>query len=434
MLMEWLEKEASDGIAKTAAAQFEEELSALDAPSIAKIWRQTKEAQDNEEARYKGALTGGAIGGGLFGLARGAAYANMDPKYRALLALSPLVGAGMGAVGGHVYESDWGKRHPVGRYVAPAVLGGLGGLGGAAIGARVAGGKEKEKKDKEKTSAYELLQPTLDPATGAKQGLIGGGIIGGLYGGAMGGLSTSRPEGALLGAGLGALGGGALGAGAGALGGAFEREKYKTNLETMKKIREQMLAEEMLKRQAIAQGAVPVQEKTSSLKTPMLRRVGKRVEDATLTPAASIMGVLAKKLADRRAKREAAKALTKGAEERKVDPKMLAGAAAGLGAAGGAAYLGRKAIMKRRAEAAAKAARKAKVVRIAKKTGKGVAAMGGLAAAGVAANRLIRSRRFRSRVNPGSMTNKQLNERIADIRSRVQNRAPFGPAGSGRVR
>lgn len=139
MLTEWLEKEASSEMAKTAAQQFEEELAALDAPSIARMWRQKKEAaekEDNREKRYRGAVAGGALGGSitpaLYGALEGGAHGGGTGALLGGAALGAL-GAGSGALGGHVYESEWGERHPIGRYAVPWLLGGTGGLGGAAL-------------------------------------------------------------------------------------------------------------------------------------------------------------------------------------------------------------------------------------------------------------------------------------------------------------
>lgn len=157
MLDNWLEKEAGREMVKTASQQFEDELSALDAPSIAKLWRHQKEAKKgsaskavdevlgDEDRRYSGSVAGGALGGGLTGAARGALYAReMGVPTAAGIGAGGVLGAVGGGVGGHVYESDWGKRHPIGRHVVPIVTGGVAGLGGAAIGARVHGGKEKK--------------------------------------------------------------------------------------------------------------------------------------------------------------------------------------------------------------------------------------------------------------------------------------------------
>lgn len=172
MLAEWLEKEAQGDLTKTAAQQFEAELAALDAPSIAKIWRGAKEkeakkgsvsqamdeALGDEDRRYAGAVTGGALGGALTGAGRGALYAQqLGLPAPAAMAAGGLLGAAGGGVGGHVYESDWGQRHPIGRYAVPILTGGVSGLGGAAIGARVHGGKER----KEKKSSVDILRLAL---------------------------------------------------------------------------------------------------------------------------------------------------------------------------------------------------------------------------------------------------------------------------------
>lgn len=123
-------------------------------------------ANDARERRYKGSLVGGTIGGalagGLYGASRGAQA--VGPAHAPLGAaigapLGAATGGAGGALGGHVYESEWGERHPIGRHAASFVLGGPAGYGGAAIGARLHGGREDEAKppkDKKKEGEAKL--------------------------------------------------------------------------------------------------------------------------------------------------------------------------------------------------------------------------------------------------------------------------------------
>jgi len=126
MLAEWLEKEAGETLVKTAAQQFENELSALDAPSIARVWRaaKKKEAQstnfpvlhqphlDPGTAARHGALMGGLGGtaiGGLQGAGIGAQLGGPGGALMGGLAgmglgggLGAGIGAGSGALGAHL--------------------------------------------------------------------------------------------------------------------------------------------------------------------------------------------------------------------------------------------------------------------------------------------------------------------------------------------
>lgn len=178
MLAEWLEKEAQGEMVKTAAQQFEEELSILDKPSLVRVWREAKakeaaklSKEEREALRYQGAIEGGALGGGVSGVGRGMLYgaqAGGAPGAALGGAAGGLLGGLGGALGGHAYESEWGKQHPIGRHVVPVLAGGLGGWGGAAMGARLRGGKEPPEQEnvyrdsgKEKKSSVDLMRAAL---------------------------------------------------------------------------------------------------------------------------------------------------------------------------------------------------------------------------------------------------------------------------------
>lgn len=117
--MEWLEKEASDGIAKTASAQFEEELSSLDTKSLVGVWRQAK------------AAAGGTIPGALIGGAAGALGSGITGG------LAGGIGGAISAPPGERSEGFWqGAKSGV---IPGAIMGGLGGAAGGAMIGREAG-------------------------------------------------------------------------------------------------------------------------------------------------------------------------------------------------------------------------------------------------------------------------------------------------------
>ena len=104
MLAEWLEKEACAGMQKTASDQFEEELSALDAGSIAKVWKEAKSKEANLKQRLLQAVPG-AVGGGLSGAAIGGAtglMASPTGERWEGATRGALTGGALGAAGGGI--------------------------------------------------------------------------------------------------------------------------------------------------------------------------------------------------------------------------------------------------------------------------------------------------------------------------------------------
>lgn len=104
MLTEWLEKEASQDMEKTAAQQFEAELDALDTHSVVEAWRaaRSKEASASQRLMQavpqavSGSVLGGVVGGGL-GAASAPKGERADAAWR-----GAATGAATGAVGGGV--------------------------------------------------------------------------------------------------------------------------------------------------------------------------------------------------------------------------------------------------------------------------------------------------------------------------------------------
>lgn len=104
MLAEWLEKEASVHLVKTAAQQFEAELAALDAPSIARVWRNAKNKEAQVGQRILQAIpgaVGGSLAGGTLGGIAGAATAPSGERWDAA-GKGALLGAGIGGAGGAI--------------------------------------------------------------------------------------------------------------------------------------------------------------------------------------------------------------------------------------------------------------------------------------------------------------------------------------------
>jgi len=122
-------------VAKEASAMF----AAADAAGRSLAHSIAKEAKVDPEVQAA-AIRGGAIGGGLEGAARGILHGGGIPG----AAIGGGFGAGFGALGGRIHESDFAERHPIaGRWVAPVLVGGLGGTAGAYLGAEGARAKQR---------------------------------------------------------------------------------------------------------------------------------------------------------------------------------------------------------------------------------------------------------------------------------------------------
>lgn len=195
MLVEWLEQEAQGEMAKTAAQQFEEELAVLDAPSIARFWREAKSKEAQIGQRLMQAIPGsigGAMGGAGLGAAGAAAAApsgeRFDAAQRGAL-IGGALGAGGGAIRGamvnparmnalndvrqgairNIIEGGGGQSpeqmsQAMQRLTTPAspleVAGGLAGTAGqvGALGTGLREGAKRRKKEKKKESSVDLMR------------------------------------------------------------------------------------------------------------------------------------------------------------------------------------------------------------------------------------------------------------------------------------
>lgn len=278
MLQEWLEELAEDEMKKTASSQFEEVLNQMEIPELRAFFDMNQELEKSAEPIdpriQMAAMRGGAVGGGLEGMARGAMLGSGGGVAGALggAALGGITGAGGGALGGRLQESEFAQQNPItGKYLVPGLLGGIGGVGGGMIGAGMERAQiaqeqkaleqqqaeqaaseqaamQKGAEAKVKQAAYTgralakagfipaVLEPTFGKtaatdeeiqAAARRGGAVGTGLLSGLTGAAggavMGGMARGVP-GALLGGLGGAALGGGLGAGMGALAGG---QRYK---------------------------------------------------------------------------------------------------------------------------------------------------------------------------------------------------------------
>jgi len=148
MLAEWLEKEASVHLVKTAAQQFEAELAALDAPSIAKVWRDAKKKEAQVGQRILQAIpgaVGGSLVGGTLGGVAGAATAPSGERWDAA-GKGALLGAGIGGAGGAIRGASINpERYAALGKVKKQVIDEV--TGRAPKGVRAARGRERELND-----------------------------------------------------------------------------------------------------------------------------------------------------------------------------------------------------------------------------------------------------------------------------------------------
>lgn len=184
MLAEWLEKEAQVEMVKTAAQQFEEELSVLDAPSIAQVWRNARTKEANVIPGALGGALGGGLAGGLYGgLAGGVGGAmGAQPGQRGegfwqgagagapMGAISGGLGGALGGamMGGSAVSTPQGVRFNPQDVSNAQALASLSQLGGAAVGG-AKGYKEVKKKGKKKESSVNIMRLALMKKAGLFQ-------------------------------------------------------------------------------------------------------------------------------------------------------------------------------------------------------------------------------------------------------------------------